>query len=52
MTMAKMTYAHCFIRTNLPGMTCPLCRVALQPNVGHACAKSEDVKRIKKKATK
>ena len=50
----KVTYAHCQIFTNLPGMSCPLCGTTLTPNVGHACSKPEAdkppvVKRVRRK---
>jgi hypothetical protein len=44
----KKTFAHCQYFTNLPGQSCPLCGVAITPNVGHACATVEERKDKKK----
>jgi hypothetical protein len=40
-TRNGITYAHCQIFTDQAGVTCPVCGIAVQPNVGHACSTAE-----------
>lgn len=37
----QVTYAHCEIVTNVPGLSCPLCGTAVRPGrAGHVCART------------